>query len=147
MLRSNELMIGDWVYHTSMRKYIKISGINGGVLFWYNKTAISACGMSLIEPTPITPEILEKNGFHFAKADRMSLTDRYVWGVEGTRDGAIVEITFYNPDVHGVKVLTKIHTQSSHESGINSVHSCDIESVHQLQHALRLCGIDKEIEL
>ena len=98
-----------------------------------------------LDPIPLTPEILEKNGFRLAKADTVCPADRYWWAIDGTRDGAMVEITIYNPDVHGVKVLTKIHTQSSHESGVNTVHSCDIESVHELQHALHLCRIDKEI--
>ena len=101
--------------------------------------------LDYLDPIPLTPEILEKNGFRLTKADTVCPADRYWRAIDGTRDGAIVEITLYNPDVHGVKVLTKIHTQSSHESGVNTVHSCDIESVHELQHALRLCRIDKEI--
>ncbi len=98
--------------------------------------------LDYLDPIPLTPEILEKNGFRLTKA-----ADRYWWAIDGTRDGAMVEITLYNPDVHGVKVLTKIHTQSSHGIGVNTVRSCDIESVHELQHALRLCRIDKEIVL
>ena len=38
-------------------------------------------------------------------------------------------------------------TESKKDDGMNSIHSCDIDFVHQLQHAIRLCGIDKEIEL
>ena len=132
-MKSEDLMIGDWVLYGE--KPVRILQLSEGKDY------------QEIHPIPLTPEILEKNGFRIAKADRMCPADRYFWGVEGTRDGAIVEITFYNPDVHGVKVLTKIHTQSSHESGINSVHSCDIESVHELQRALRLCKIDKTIKL
>lgn len=159
-MKENELMVGDLVYGCTdpynpdeeQKKFpVKVIRIDlDGDIYtmgetpsddpyddeWWN-----------IEPIPITPEILEKNGFRFVKADRMVPANRYFWDVEGTRDGAIVEITFYDPDVHGVKVLTRIHTQSSHESGINSVHSCDIESVHELQHALRLCGIKKEIKI
>ena len=133
MLRADELMVGDWVLYGE--KPVQILQLSEGKDY------------KNIHPIPITPVILEKNGFRIAKADRMCPAERYFWSVEGTRDGAIVEITFYNPDVHGVKVLTKIHTQSSHESGINSVHSCDIESVHELQRALRLCKIDKTIKL
>lgn len=148
-MKSEELMIGDWVKLKDGGPF-QMEDVSGTNMFrrWTSDGEyMIPYGYDEIEPIPLTPEILEKNGFHFAKADRMSITDRYVWGVEGTRDGAIVEITFYNPDVHGVKVLTKIHTQSSHESGINSVHSCDIESVHELQRALRLYKIDKTIEL
>lgn len=148
-MNSKELMVGDWVYcegqPTPDNVTIETIAEDG---VWFNGPIYEgAASYDRIFPIPLTPEILEKNGFRIAKADRMCPADRYFWGVEGTRDGAIVEITFYNPDVHGVKVLTKIHTQSSHESGINSMHSCDIESVHELQHALRLCKIDKNIVL
>ena len=44
-----------------------------------------------------------------------------------------------NEDMSGI--LTKIECDSSHECGINMLHSCDIESVHELQRALRCCGL------
>ena len=141
-MKADELMVGDWVFTRGQIE--QVTSIYEGYICTEN---YEDSHDYYFEPIPLTPEILEKNGFRFAKADRMCPADRYFWGVEGTRDGAIVEITFYNPDVHGVKVLTKIHTQSSHEGGINSVHSCDIESVHELQRALRLCKINKTIEL
>ena len=53
----------------------------------------------------------------------------------------------YKSPICGVSVLTEIDTYSSKGDGVNKVHSCDIESVHELQHAIRLCGIEKEIEL
>lgn len=61
--------------------------------------------------------------------------------------GDWVQITFYNEPINGVSYLTQIETCSRKDDGVNHLHSCDIESVHELQHALRLCGIDKEIEL
>lgn len=166
-MKSEELMVGDWVnyrpgwineetgepeYECGVGFPVKLTCIYDGLAQYddilpdgtINTIEVADYELSGI---PITQEFLEKNGFRFFTADRICRTDRYFWDAEGTRDGALVEITFYNPDVHGVKVLTKIHTQSSHESGINSVHSCDIESVHELQHALRLCKIDKTIEL
>lgn len=99
-----------------------------------------------IEPIPLTPEILEKNGFKFCEDDNCSLP-QYRWHKEGKRDGFSIEIIFYNPPISGVKVLTKINTECSHDCGVNSVHNCDIEYVHELQHALKLCGIEKEIIL
>lgn len=143
-MKAEELMIGDWVCteHDSTPRQIDWTRTGEVGLLW-NKIVTPP----YLVPIPITPEILEKNGFRLTKADTVCPADRYWWAINGTRDGAMVEITIYNPDVHGVKVLTKIHTQSSHESGVNTVHSCDIESVHELQHALRLCGIDKTIEL
>ena len=166
-MKANELMIGDWVNfrpgwiseETGKPEYecgcgfpVKLTCIYDGLSQYddvlpdgtINTIEVADYELSGI---PLTPEILEKNGFRLTKADTVCPSDRYWWAINGTRDGAMIEITIYNPDVHGVKVLTKIHTQSSHESGVNTVHSCDIESVHELQHALRLCGIEKEIIL
>ena len=158
-MKAEELMIGDWVSFPDLGKtlFVTIVGIEQreglGRIEGYTfilrdeqKRTLYVRRQS-VKPIPLTPEILEKNGFRLTKADTVSPADRYWWAIDGTRDGAMVEITLYNPDVHGVKALTKIHTQSSHESGVNTVHSCDIESVHELQHALRLCCIDKEIVL
>lgn len=97
---------------------------------------------------PLTPEILEKNGFkRLDKGDEICIIGEYVWGDKGKRNFTAVRITCYKGLSSGVNMLTKIETDCSHESGINMVHSCDIECVHELQHSLRLCGIDKEIML
>ena len=109
--------------------------------------------LDYLDPIPLTPEILEKNGFRHPHRPTTSdgcesfIDEEYVWGEEGKRNFTVVTITFYKGLSNGVRVLTKIETDCSHESGINMIHSCDIEYVHQLQHALRLCGIEKDIEL
>lgn len=141
-MKASELMVGDWVFTRGQIEQVT-SIYDGYICTEHYEDSHDY----YFDPIPITPEILEKNGFRFIKADTVCPADRYWWAINGTRDGAMVEITIYNPDVHGVKVLTKIHTQSLHESGVNTVHSCDIESVHELQHALRLCGIEKKITL
>ena len=98
---------------------------------------------------PLTPEILEKNGFKKGIGFGYSETyPTYCWGYHNdVRDFASVEVTFYDEPICGVKMLVRMETNSSHQDGINSIHSCDIESVHELKHALRLCGIEKTIEL
>ena len=155
-MRNEDLMVGDW-----FRFRYTIDGKEIVLTFCISQTADNLgyvwgndgnrngrmCEPERLEQIPLTQEILEKNGFRLTKADTVCPADRYWWAIDGTRDGAMVEIILYNPDVHGVKVLTKIHTQSSHESGVNAVHSCDIEYVHELQHALKLCRINKEIVL
>ena len=103
--------------------------------------------LDYLDPIPLAPEILEKNGFHETESNKYFPTPRWVFIQDGSRDGVIIEITFYQKPVNGVNVLTKVHTQSSKDSGVNKLHSCDIETIHELQHALRLCGIDKEIQI
>lgn len=101
--------------------------------------------LDYLDPIPLTQEILEKNGFHALIPEEHCT--RYVWAKDGGRNDTVISISFYNQPVHGVRLLTKISTDCHHDSGINEVHNCDIEYVHELQHALRLCGIDKEIVL
>lgn len=98
---------------------------------------------------PLTAEILEKNGFKIVRGFGYSETyPTYGWGYhKGLRDFASVDVTFYDEPIGGVSRLVKMETVSKKDDGINSIHSCDIDSVHELQHALRLCGIDKTIIL
>ena len=85
-----------------------------------------------IEPIPLTPEILEKNGFkpdvpgdaykYSYQIDSVSIVECYANAVgEGRHRGVI---SFGDTRLRITLVF-----------------------VHELQHALLLCGIDKEIEL
>lgn len=164
-MTTKELMVGDWVFaerHEGIyggpvwkqpgivRKLIEYDEIN--VLF-PDECGDSEYDESLtflpkeIEGIPLTPEILQKNGFKKQSPGEYSTAPRWFWGKEGKRDGALIVISFYDPPVNGVTVLTKINTECSKDGGVNNLHSCDIEYVHQLQQAIRICGIEKNIEL
>lgn len=80
-----------------------------------------------LDPIPLTPEILEKNGFTKVNSQR------YEWG--SLEDAEYINI---NPK-KGI-----IHINGKNRSNANLYGQF---SVHELQHALRLCGIDKEIVL
>lgn len=121
-MKANELMIGDWVQDRSGAK-IKIVNIE------YHCTRVLLNGEELIlacfeqanlMPIPLTPEILEKNGF----------SDNYAYDDLSYAAGATGNII-------GVHILG--------EGGI--MDEMYFKYVHQLQHALRLCGIEKEIIL
>ncbi len=157
-MNENELMVDDWVYGCTdpyspdeeQKKFpvrvIRIE-LDGDIYTmgknpsddpydyeWWN-----------IEPIPITPEILEKNGFKKRENDIYHIGPRYV--LTGGVEDYLVIVMPEDPPVHGVKFLTEIHTNCIGKSGVNTLHNCDIEYVHQLQHALRLCGIKKEIKI
>ena len=115
-MKANELMIGDWVYRPACYDQVKeirytgvigIDGMRGVIAF------------SELEPIPLTPEILEKNGFIKERLYCHGTPLQYCVLV----DGLWIDI-----------------------SGENFFEG-KLDYVHQLQHALRLCGIDKEIEL
>ena len=167
-MKATDLMIGDWVLYrpgwidddTKVPVYESKEGIPVRLTCIYDDVAqyddvlpdgtintIEVADFELF-PIPISPEILEKNGFkQIDKGGEVCITGEWWWGEEGKRNFTIVTITFYKGLNSGVRILTKIETDCSYESGINMIHSCDIESVHELQHALKLCGIEKEMVL
>lgn len=83
-------------------------------------------------PIPLTEEILVKNGF---EKDDYYL--RYIFYFDNRRlIRRSIEIVPQDEDWSEIEM-----TICSDKADINSV----VEYVHELQHALRLCGIDKEI--
>ena len=74
-MKENELMIGDWVYCEGQPtpENVTIQTIaQDGVWFMGDKFE-GAASFDRIFPIPITPEILEKNGFIEHKLQRMSI--------------------------------------------------------------------------
>lgn len=92
-----------------------------------------------IKPIPLTPEILEKNGFTYCKSDGgfyLHTTISY-----GNWD---VDVVLF--DVTDEYRNNQLHISSPDDSYI-AIHLMECNHVHELQHALRLCGIKKEISL
>ena len=117
-MKANELMIGDWVRIEG--KPFQVTQIN-------NKSVPSEVGTYPYEeediyPIPLTPEILEKNGFYRREIP--------------TRD----EIGHY---YHRTTDPCSIFVRMSFGDGRDFGN--EIQYVHELQHLLKLCGIDKEI--
>jgi hypothetical protein len=78
---------------------------------------------------PLTPEILEKNGFYHEKN---------VGYIDDDYNGRQIIYDFWN---HNLKILDNYNTMFDIVGWSDHIH------VHELQHALRLCGIEKTIEL
>lgn len=141
-MKAQELMLGDWVADGDENARVTSLTCDGII-----ETTRRISNIEIIDPIPLTPEILEKNGFKQTDKGSSCIIGEYAWGGIWERKSTTVTITFYKGLRSGVALLTRIETTCSHEGGINMVHSCDIENVHELQHAFRLCGIEKEIEL
>ena len=144
-MKAKELQIGDWVQVVESCKYAGAIGcIKTLIDHKYDESAyfkvflrsntihigIEDICSDDIRPIPLTPEILEKNGF--TKLEDESGKQRYRWEYA---DGIHISIDFTDTDPW-VHVSNRCYF---------AVPYC--EYVHQLQHALRLCGIEKEIEL
>ena len=121
-MEAKDLMIGDKLKTTFSQKKVKVKEIKQNCIY----TEDNGYEYNEIEPIPLTPEILEKNGF------RLEENEIGMYGVhiapyymrddvpfEVFCDGSPFAIWFKEP--------------------------VNIKYVHQLQHALRLYGIEKEI--
>ena len=123
MIRAEELMIGDWVLDGTQDA--QVTGITcDGII---ETTANDNSNIELLKPIPITSEILEKNGFWYETNVGYVLED-YEYEI------------IYDSWEHELRVL-------KNREQILKIDFFDKMSVHELQHALKLCGISKNIEL
>ena len=121
-MKATELMVGDWVLcPDNMQRQVRYLQVRPSVI----GIGGSSYDEDEIQPIPLTPEILEYNGFSL-QSDKGKLfkLDTYWLGSElgGFR-------------IHRLN-------KGDYQLGL-----AKIRNVHELQHALRLCGINKEIEI
>lgn len=132
-IRVTDLMVGDWLMFND--KPCQVKGL-------HNDDTVTLTGYRSMyylidaEPIPLTPEILEKNGFE-------KIDNRYpfpTFRCDGKENYLCITIGFPEGD------KTKRKRPFLEIDGVNIyIGHLIINFVHQLQHALRLCGIDKEI--
>ena len=147
-MRANELMIGDWVHMKAHRGFeaqdIKVETIPDassdthyghiGAFPTSEDMDFRDIEDTFLEPIQLTIEILEKNGFSkFIAGQYLCANKEEDWFV---------------------LVMPGLHTapNSKHRFLASCKHiytdaKIAINYVHELQHALRLCGINKEITL
>ena len=132
-LSYKDLMVGDWVYNTNNKKPEQVCEIlERMVMLAYN----DLYNYDEIEPIPITPEILEKNGMHLYNRKTNNLME------ECNHSDVFEEDDNY-------RVELSLDYDGSIRWTINGDEYTimPLNYVHQLQHALRLCGITREIIL
>lgn len=131
-IKISDLSIGDWVQDKN-GKYAQILGIenwsDGYVLNVRINGVDIGCVPSLAaHPIPLTPEILEKNGLEYEDDGNdavIFLCCDMFWARLCVGD------TFWQVGIHS-------------EDRLDAV-VCDVKHTHQLQHALRLAGVGKEL--
>lgn len=134
-IKANSLMLNDWVKIKEPNKYAgaigtiqTFSSLEGAYLAIYINdtnfgTFVTEVFCEDIEPIPLTAEILKKNGFEW----------RAYGVVLAGEDMALVQCGNY------WKIKPNQYSNDTF---------CYIWYIHELQHALRLCGINgKEIVL
>jgi hypothetical protein len=130
-------MIGDWVSYND-KMSCKITALCKDrpvfdTLLGYQDWSIP---YEKLKPIPITPEILEKNGF--VKYNEVSDTPPYDKDEEGN---------MYYSYKGEHKFWGWWQPNNVYLIPVNAMVDLEIKFVHQLQHALRLCSIDKEITI
>ena len=133
-MKSTELMIGDWVgrvFDDKRIDYRQVDWIRTGEIgMRYQKVWAIGC----IEPIPLTPEILEKNGFKKIDFSHYQINDRtLVLDADGKWDG---EVSWH-------WVVTQMSTNSKGQNVVLDYYVATLNYAHQLQHALRLCGLNE----
>lgn len=115
-MKPNELQIGDWA--TCESKNGKVKELREHKLSLRTENSVMIVYYNNVEPIPLTPEILVKNGFK-------ECTDGY----------------WINDNVDFV-----LHRMRNGNFAIQNT-NMTLPYVSSFQHALQLCGIENEIEL
>ena len=120
-MKIDEVMLGDIVSLSGNRIHVTLGVLN----HWSNN----------IKPIPLTPEILEKNGFERDK--NISLYNAYT-GIN-SRVTLHDDFMFMNS-----RNMWDVHIDSEDYS---TIASCELTHVHELQHLLRVCKINFEFNI
>ena len=123
-MKANELMIGDWVMDGKNITQITSITCDGIIETTFNESS----NIEVIEPISLTPEVLEKIGFS---------TEPNIGYIIDDYDGTQIIYDSWN---NNLRIIKDYRTCLDIET-FNDL------TVHELQHALRICGIEKEIEL
>ena len=133
-MKAIDLMIGDWVRVKRTQKIVKVKEIKQDCIY----TEDNGYEYSEIEPIPLTSEILEKNGF---------IVNKHVYPYpyyEYINEEDKLKVGFAFPQGNRTSYKDPWVYIDSERVFVEHL-PCIF--VHQLQHALRLCGISKEITL
>jgi hypothetical protein len=143
-MKATDLMLGDWVLCDG--EPYQIAEISAGLLCIDAERELFANPEDL-EPIPLTPEILKKNGWEWGytsdeediqKQGQATFEKGWVWD-EGA--GSIKVI--FPEGTNGGEVLVD---DQRFDRLLDFIWN-EIINTHELQHTLRLCGIEKEIVL
>ena len=138
-IKISDLSIGDYISYCD--RVYKVHSIEGQGLVGASNDSYSSPHIlkhvDYLEPIPITVDILEKNGWEFFKDSRWWILETdmdvrcNVW--LGRNNECRVEVSCKNEELDYYSLYADIQLRKAH--------------IHQLQHALRLAGVNKEIKL
>ena len=138
-LKISDLSVGDWVRDGNgiIAKVRGIENWSDGYILNVQTVSGSICTLSVrgALPIPITAEILEKNG----------------WSTDGMYAFLRIDehrhLEYYYHEHRLRKYYCGVDEWQNHAKVTDITFAVHCYSVHQLQHALKLAGVDKEINL
>lgn len=129
-MKASDLSIGDFVFVKSKNKIGVVHEIDSrSAHVWcgevYRSVYVNRYAYDDIEPVPLTPEILEKNEFKIeVRGDLL-----YEYNIDGSLDICIS--IWGKKDEYGHCKVRQVCLDGG------------VLYIHELQHALRLCGLDE----
>lgn len=144
-MKAKELMIGDWVMvyregvadcgqYFEWQEVGHVIGLGDKIITVQYSDEEETETEEDVKPIQITPEILEKNGF---KGEMYAFLDI----------SPSLYLEYYYHEHRLREWWTGIDEWNNDAEVKEIVFKCQCHYIHELQHALRLCGIEKEIEL
>lgn len=135
-MEAKDLMIGIFAYFNCFdgtRITVKVTGFNDNFVYGVSENGSHWCTIEKVEPIPLTPDILEKNGWVYNNEDEKFFPQTWVGG------GLMLQ----GADDCGYRIVV---TSDYDDEDTNNTPFI-ILYVHELQQALRLRRIKKEIVL
>lgn len=136
-MKAKELMVGDWVKVKPSGIVIKVAAVHQKKVAYHAvQSRLEWVRQDLLEPITTTKEILEKSEFRCIEKNakyEWSENNLIIWVILMCREDG--------------KKFQVVHIESLKLGIIPTIYHKLISTVHELQHALRLCGIKKEIIL
>lgn len=130
------VMINDWVSFDKdyNPQYVRVTGISENGEFIQTEETDAYCSKNVYKPIPLTPEILEKNGFKLNKEESETLSDEIF-------KRKILAYDF--PEILGNRFFIEYETQ---EKVAYLTDHCyiPIRYVHEFQQLLRLMSTKTE---
>lgn len=127
---AKELMIGDWIIDGFEKAQVTSITCDGVI-----ETTLRTSDEMCTEPIELTREIFEKNDFDTT----------ICYAFLELEDGKYLEYYFHE---HRLRELWEgIDEYSGHYKVKDIIFQCQCRYVHELQHALKMCKINKGIEL
>lgn len=137
-MRPEELMIGDWVELTDLDYGVRVSSLGVSDMFWYSdETSCHRVPYEKVAPLYLCDSVLRDNGFVLLEvgdhgaATPPQFRDRFEKWLLKTQWQDV--ILWYD--------------RRTEKYNLHDMNGAKLQFVHELQHALRLAGIDFDIKL